>query len=388
MSVPVTTTAEVIADRYLASPANLRSRPFGPVDALDTHAGRAAQVRIVFLSGTWSAEEVSERVARWCGIGTAGVIGVLDFGEHEGRPFLVLPPSLGMPLERWRSMRRPGPVDAARLALGFGRLIEAVAAVGFETDLAEPGDFAIGPGPTPFLELPLLGRPDAPALLRPETHGQELIARLYRSTVFENALPAAITEWLEAAEEQRFETLARCLDALEAAAAVVHDASEKGEPLGASMVFDRPIGRRVSSGGTRNRVTQIIGVLALMVSTAGLMANTFHGHSAAPAARTSVAPVVPHKHRPVAPAPAPKPPATHVVRTAKHPRSQHPARTHHPKRTKTPVTHTEPAPPPVWTPAPTPSVPKVAKNPPLRLKVLSGGGGGSHVIILRHPTSP
>ena len=72
MSVPVTSTAEVIADRYLTSPVSLRSRPFGPVDALDTHAGRAAQVRIVFLPGDWGHEELSETVARWCGIGPPG----------------------------------------------------------------------------------------------------------------------------------------------------------------------------------------------------------------------------------------------------------------------------------------------------------------------------
>jgi hypothetical protein len=59
MSAPVTSNAEVIADRYLTSPASLRSRPFGPVDALDTHAGRAAQVRIVFASGQWEPEQLS-----------------------------------------------------------------------------------------------------------------------------------------------------------------------------------------------------------------------------------------------------------------------------------------------------------------------------------------
>ena len=87
MSAPVTSTAEVIADRYLTSPVSLRSRPFGPVDALDTHAGRAAQVRIVLLSGDWDHEQLAETVARWCGIATAGVIGVLDFGDHNGHPF-------------------------------------------------------------------------------------------------------------------------------------------------------------------------------------------------------------------------------------------------------------------------------------------------------------
>ena len=116
-------------------------------------------MRIVFLSSEWDHEQLAETVARWCGIGTAGVIGVLDFGDHNGHPFLVLPPSSGMPLERWRAMRRPSAVDAARLALGFGRLIEAVAAAGFATDIAEPSDFGVGPGPTPFLECRCCGGP-------------------------------------------------------------------------------------------------------------------------------------------------------------------------------------------------------------------------------------
>ena len=32
----------VIADRYLTSPSALVSRPYGPVDALDTRSGRGA----------------------------------------------------------------------------------------------------------------------------------------------------------------------------------------------------------------------------------------------------------------------------------------------------------------------------------------------------------
>ena len=34
--MPSQSTAEVIAERYLTSPAGLRARPFGPVEALDT----------------------------------------------------------------------------------------------------------------------------------------------------------------------------------------------------------------------------------------------------------------------------------------------------------------------------------------------------------------
>ena len=47
--------AEVIADRYLTSPSRLAARPFGPVDALDTHsrAGRpgADRVRLRRVAG-------------------------------------------------------------------------------------------------------------------------------------------------------------------------------------------------------------------------------------------------------------------------------------------------------------------------------------------------
>ena len=118
------TTACVIGDRYLASAAVVRAHPLGPVEALDTQSGRAAQVRIVFVPGSWQEEELAEAVSRWCGLGCAEVCGVLDFGRHDDRWYLTVPPSLGMSLERWRAVRRPSAADAARLTLGFGRLVE------------------------------------------------------------------------------------------------------------------------------------------------------------------------------------------------------------------------------------------------------------------------
>ncbi len=47
MSSPAT-NACMIGDRYLASAAAVASSPSGPVDALDTRSGRAAQVRVLF----------------------------------------------------------------------------------------------------------------------------------------------------------------------------------------------------------------------------------------------------------------------------------------------------------------------------------------------------
>ena len=149
MADSATSTALVIAGRYLASPAALRARPEGPIDALDTRSGRTAQVRIVFASDGWDDDAFTDAVTRWCALACSEICGVLDFGEHEGRRFLVVAPSLGMSIERWQATRRPGPADAARLALAFGRLAERIAAAGFPVDACDLGDCAVGPGPTP-----------------------------------------------------------------------------------------------------------------------------------------------------------------------------------------------------------------------------------------------
>ncbi len=390
MSVPVTSTAEVIADRYLTSPVSLRSRPFGPVDALDTHAGRAAQVRIVFLPGEWGAEELSETVARWCGIGTAGVIGVLDFGDHNGHPFLVLPPSLGMPLERWRAMRRPGAVDAARLALGFGRLVEAVTARGFVTDVAEATDFGVGPGPTPFLELPLLGRPDAPAVLHPEQDGQVLIARLYSATVHGQQLPAQIAGWVSAAVNREFGSLADCLDELEAAATAVHESRERGEPVGVRGVFDHPV---IASDRVPwwDRVQPLMAsgwfrwsslVLTLLVPLLVVL-NLFTTLSGSqPHATSASTPASPVTH-PV-PIPAPSKPAHRP--TARHHKVTHHRPRRRPHRRRKRHSATPPAAVTAPTVAPAPPPPASSHhNPPLRVVVVRPRSGP---VVLRHPSLP
>ncbi len=300
MPVPPTTTAEVIADRYLTSPAGLRSRPFGPLDALDTHAGRAAQVRIVFLAGEWSVDTVAERVAAWCGVGTAGVIGILDFGVHDGRAFVVLPPSLGVPLERWKAMRRPSAVDAATLALSFGRLVEAVSAAGFAVDTAEPCDFAVGPGPTPFLDAPLLGTV-AHDPVRVHGDGQTVIAQIFRSAVAEPLLPAGLSDWAAAAAAAEFGGVAECLDELELAASAAHDAAHGSQPVGIAGVFDAPAALAPSVPPTaatrkpRMESTWVRGGIALLLLVSTL--STYHanfggGHDNAAAAA----------HRPATPA--------------------------------------------------------------------------------------
>src|SRR2546425_10350121 len=108
MAEPAPSTASVIAGRYLASPAALRARPEGPIEALDTRSGRAAQVRIVFASEGWDEEGFAEAVSRWGALRCAEVWGGLDLGEHEGRRFVVVPPTPGMGIQRWAGASPPG----------------------------------------------------------------------------------------------------------------------------------------------------------------------------------------------------------------------------------------------------------------------------------------
>ena len=71
----------VTAGRYLASPAALRARPEGPIDALDTRSGRTAQVRILFASDGWDDDGFTDAVTRWCALACSEICGVLDFGR-------------------------------------------------------------------------------------------------------------------------------------------------------------------------------------------------------------------------------------------------------------------------------------------------------------------
>jgi len=228
--------ANIVADRYLVSPTALAGNPSGPVDALDTHSGRASQVRLVFLTGAWEEDDLAESVGRWRGIACGEVCGVVDFGRHRGHWYLALPPSLGVPVVRWRAMRLPGPADAARLVLGFGRLVERVAAAGFEPELAGVDDFAVGPGPTPFLERPLLPLPGAvPAA--PPGGGQRVLARLLDALVARRDVPDGLRDWAECAAGGGFDSLGACLDDLER---VGSEAAAAGgaEPPGIRGIFD------------------------------------------------------------------------------------------------------------------------------------------------------
>jgi len=230
--------SHVIADRYLTSPAALAAHPFGPVDALDTQSGRGAQVRIVFVAGEYDEADLADAVARWCGIGCSEVCGILDFGRHRDRWFLVLPPSVGLPVERWRMLRRPTAADAARLTLAFGRLTERVAAAGFSPDAAALADVAVGPGPTPFLERPLL-----PAVSRrpvAQGDGQRILAAVYEAALGPADPPAGLYGWGERARAGQFASLSECLDELERSRAAVdgQDTQTSDLPPGLGHLFD------------------------------------------------------------------------------------------------------------------------------------------------------
>ena len=354
MADPVRST-NIVADRYLASPAGLRAAGCGPVDALDTHSGRASQVRLVFVSGAWAEADLAETVARWCAIGCSEVCGVLDFGRHGDHWYLALPPSLGVPVARWRTMRLPGPGDAARLTLGFGRLVDRVAAAGFAPELAAVEDFAVGPGPTPFLERPLLPLPSAPLAVTPGS-GQRLLAELLGTLQGEHITPAALAEWSAAAAGGEFPTLAACLDALEhaGAEAAVHP---DGDPPGLARMFDddeldvmEAVANR-SPGAVRRAVTAA-GLAVLGIAAGLALVGPVAGHDrAAQAARLP-------RTVPVAPASTQASRRPHHAGSAPHHRSRGDRRrgrhVQHPAAQSRPANHRRSAPAPAPTTASSP----------------------------------
>lgn len=354
MADSATSTALVIAGRYLASPAALRARPEGPIDALDTRSGRTAQVRIVFASDGWDDDGFTDAITRWCALACSEICGVLDFGEHEGRRFLVVAPSLGMSLERWQATRRPRPTDAARLALSFGRLVERIAAAGFPVDACDLGDCAVGPGPTPFLERPLLGSPAVNPILVGPRDGQRTLSAILRAAGGAG-LGSPLEEWTARAAAAGYESLAECLDELERCGNEAREAGDDTEVVGFAGLFDddqdehlarllppepRTWPRRVAGG---------LGALALAVLA---IAAIGHRASGTPAA---------------APVPSPRPVAVAPVTTPKpskpkpaHPRKRHAVKQHrrvhrhrHPHETSpsrsaraTPPAQPPPSPPP------------------------------------------
>ena len=117
-------------------------------------------------------------------------------------------PSLGMSIERWQATRRPGPADAARLALSFGRLAERIAAAGFPVDACDLGDCAVGPGPTPFLERPLLGSPAVNPILVGPRDGQRTLAAILRAAGGAGLGPP-LEEWTGASRRSRVRVACR-----------------------------------------------------------------------------------------------------------------------------------------------------------------------------------
>jgi hypothetical protein len=343
----------IVADRYLVSPIALAGNPSGPVDALDTHSGRASQVRLVFLTGAWDADDLSDAVARWRGIACGEVCGVLDFGRHRGHWYLALPPSLGVPVVRWRAMRLPGPADAARLVLGFGRLVERVAAAGFEPELAGVADFAVGPGPTPFLERPLLPLPGAlpPA---PPGGGQRMLARLLDALVARRDVPDGLLEWAERAAGGGFGSLGACLDDLERVGSDAAAAAD-ADPPGLRGIFDdRELDAMERAAarvpGRRRRIAAIAlgAVVAALTGLALVNPVTDSTRTRTPPSAPATLPVT----RLAAPADSTPGRSRPAPSRAQHPAPTHPRRRHHRHRRHRSQAST---PTPPATPAPTPS---------------------------------
>ena len=347
--------ANVVADRYLVSPTALAGNPGGPVDALDTHSGRASQVRLVFLTGAWAEDDLADAVSRWRGIACGEVCGVLDFGRHRDHWYLALPPSLGVPVVRWRAMRLPGPADAARLVLGFGRLVERVAAAGFEPELAVVDDFAVGPGPTPFLERPLLPRPGAdPAA--PAGGGQRLLVRLLDALVARAHVPEGLGGWAERAAAGGFGSLGACLDELERVGTEAV-AAAGAEPPGLRGIFDEDeldamerAAARVP--GRRRRIAlAVAGALAAAVTGLALVDPGAHAGRTAPTpGGPATLPVTRLEPNPAASHPAHRTPAKH---RRKHPAPHRPAHKHRAPERPVSTQTSSPAPPATTsTPAP------------------------------------
>jgi len=347
--------ANVVADRYLVSPTALAGNPGGPVDALDTHSGRASQVRLVFLTGAWAEDDLADAVSRWRGIACGEVCGVLDFGRHRDHWYLALPPSLGVPVVRWRAMRLPGPADAARLVLGFGRLVERVAAAGFEPELAVVDDFAVGPGPTPFLERPLLPRPGAdPAA--PAGGGQRLLVRLLDALVARAHVPEGLGGWAERAAAGGFGSLGACLDELERVGTEAV-AAGGAEPPGLRGIFDEDeldamerAADRVP--GRRRRIAlAVAGALAAAVTGLALVDPGAHAGRTAPTpGAPATLPVTRLEPNPAASHPAHRTPAKH---RRKHPAAHRPAHKHRAPERPVSTQRSSPAPPATTsTPAP------------------------------------
>ena len=227
-------------------------------------------------------------------------------------------PSLGMSIERWQATRRPGPADAARLALAFGRLAERIAAAGFPVDACDLGDCAVGPGPTPFLERPLLGSPAVNPILVGPRDGQRTLAAILRAAGGAGLGPP-LEEWAGRAAAAGYESLAECLDELERCGNEAREAGDDTEVVGLAGLFDDDDDEHLARLLPREprtwprRAAGGLGALALAV-----LAIAAIGHRAS---GTPAAAPVPSKPRPVAVAPVTtpkpsKPKPTHAAAAA------------------------------------------------------------------------
>jgi hypothetical protein len=351
MAETATSSALVIGGRYLASPAALRARPDGPLDALDTQSGRAAQVRIVFASDGWDDDTFAEAVSRWCALASSEICGVLDFGLHEGRRFLVVAPSLGMTIERWQLTRRPAAADAARLTLAFGRLAERIAAAGFPVDACELGDCAVGPGPTPFLERPLLGAPSVNSSLVGPRDGQRTLAAILRAAGG-GPLPEPLERWTAQAAAAGFDSLAACLDELEARGNDVRAVDGDEQLVSMESLFDEDddaFEARLLAPAPRTWPRRLLGGLGALAIAALAVAALSHRGTDAPPVATGPAPARPVAITPRTPAP---------VHHRHHQRAMHVSRRRHVDRHRPHRRAPEPqAPPPAAGDTSTPAAP-------------------------------
>ena len=324
MAETASSSALVIGGRYLASPAALRARPDGPLDALDTQSGRTAQVRILFASDGWGDDDAfADAVSRWCALACSEICGVLDFGEHEGRRYLVVAPSLGMSIERWQLTRRPAAADAARLALAFGRLAERIAAAGFPVDACDLSDCAVGPGPTPFLERPLLGSPTVNPVLTGPREGQRTLAAILRAAGG-GPLPEPLERWTAQAATAGFGTLAECLDDLEARGNEVRDEPGDQQLMDMTDLFDddEAFEARLLAPAPRVWPRRLLGGIGALALAGLAIAALGHGGGTHPA----VAAVPPPPQPVVAVSSEPKAPAVRHHRTKHHARHVAPPR--------------------------------------------------------------
>jgi hypothetical protein len=271
---------------------------------------------------------------------------VLDFGQHDGRRFLVVPPSLGMSVERWQLTRRPGPADAARLTLAFGRLAERIAAAGFPVDACDLGDCAVGPGPTPFIERPLIGSPLVNDVLVGPTDGQRTLASILRAAAGGDP-SEPLASWADTAARAGFGSLTECLDELERCGNDVRPGGDT-ELLGLDGLFeedDAAFEARLLGPEPRRWPRRLLGGLGALAAAALVVVAL--GHRGSPGGDQAQLPAAP---RPVAVAstePSRHHERHHVRRpkATRHPRS-------HPHRAETDHTAThETAPPPPATTA-------------------------------------